>query len=147
MTEPRVGAAEGRRGEDGAAIIEFAAVGILFMTLLWGILAYGFVFVAQHAVTHAASEGALAAAGIRTTPDGSGQPTYDFTAARDVVAAQLGGGITAGYSVDIVRVACGSSRCVQVDVSLPWGDAAIVPFPFGPLPEQLSSRAVVEAWG
>jgi Flp pilus assembly protein TadG len=137
----------GRAGEDGAAIIEFAAVGILFMTLLWGILAYGFVFVAQHAITHAASEGALAAAGIRTSPDDAGQPTYDFSAARDVVEAQLGGGITAAYQVDVGRVTCGSSQCVQVDVSLPWGDEAIVPFPFGPLPDRLSSRAVVEAWG
>jgi Flp pilus assembly protein TadG len=145
VTERTEANRSGRAGEDGAAIIEFAAVGILFMTLLWGILAYGFVFVAQHAITHAASEGALAAAGVRTSAAGPG--VYDFSAARDVVEAQLGGGITAAYQVDVARVACGSSQCVQVDVRLPWGDDAIVPFPFGPLPDRLSSRAVVEAWG
>lgn len=52
-----------RRGDDrGAAAVEFALVAIPLLTLLIGIITFGFVFMAQITVTQAAREGARLAA-------------------------------------------------------------------------------------
>ncbi|MDP2181480.1 MAG: TadE/TadG family type IV pilus assembly protein, partial [Actinomycetota bacterium] len=46
------------RGEHGAAALEFAVVLPVLLTLLFGMLEFGFMFQAQLAVTHAARESA-----------------------------------------------------------------------------------------
>ena len=53
------------RGEDGAAAVEFALVSTLLVTLLLGIIAFGFALFQQQSALHAAREGArLAAVGV-----------------------------------------------------------------------------------
>lgn len=50
------------RADHGAAAVEFALVCVLLVMLLVGIVEFGRVYTAQLAVTHAAREGARAAA-------------------------------------------------------------------------------------
>lgn len=46
------------RGDDGAAAVEFALVGTLFLMLLFAIITFGLVFALNHTLSHAAAEGA-----------------------------------------------------------------------------------------
>lgn len=50
------------RGDDGAAAVEFALVVVPLMTLVLGVLAYGFMLSFRQSVSQAAAEGARAAA-------------------------------------------------------------------------------------
>lgn len=61
------GGRDQRPREDGAVAVEFAAVAMLFIAILYGIMVFGLVFALNHTMTHAASEGARAA--ITAPPD------------------------------------------------------------------------------
>ncbi len=50
------------RGEDGAALVEFALVAVLLFTLLFGIIQFGLILSFKQDVTRAAAEGARAGA-------------------------------------------------------------------------------------
>ena len=50
------------RGDDGAALLEFALVSVLFFTLVFGIINYGYMLSFQQDLTRAAAEGARAGA-------------------------------------------------------------------------------------
>jgi Flp pilus assembly protein TadG len=56
-----------RRADDGAAAVEFALVSTLLLTLLFGIVQYGYYFFQSQSATSSAREGArLAAVGYDT---------------------------------------------------------------------------------
>jgi Flp pilus assembly pilin Flp len=128
------------RDEEGAAVVEFAAIFGLFLLLVWGIITYGVIFAAKQAITHAASEGALAGANVED-PDG---------VVRDVVAAQLEWLTNFGfdpYSSDVTVGAGGCAECLEVTVSYGWRADPIVPAMLDiATPERLSSTAVVKTW-
>jgi len=50
------------RGDDGAAVLEFALISILLFTIIFGILNFGFILSFKQDVTRAAAEGARAGA-------------------------------------------------------------------------------------
>lgn len=50
-----------RRSQDGAVVIEFALVFVLFFLVMYGIVAYGMIFAVKHSLIQAANEGARAA--------------------------------------------------------------------------------------
>jgi Flp pilus assembly protein TadG len=50
------------RGDDGAALLEFALVAILLFTLIFGIISYGFLLSFKQDMTRSAAEGARAGA-------------------------------------------------------------------------------------
>ena len=50
-----------RRQQQGAVVIEFALVFVLFFMLLYGIVAYGMIFSMKHSLLQATNEGARAA--------------------------------------------------------------------------------------
>jgi Flp pilus assembly protein TadG len=55
----------GRRPDEGAAAVEFALVSVLFFTLIFGIIQYGYYFYQLNAAASAAREGArLAVVGV-----------------------------------------------------------------------------------
>lgn len=57
--------ASGRRGDRGAAAVEFALVSLLLITVLLGTIAFGFGLYKQQSALHAAREGSrLAAVGV-----------------------------------------------------------------------------------
>jgi Flp pilus assembly protein TadG len=127
--------------EDGAVIVEFAIVFVLFMTLLWGLISYGAIFAVQQSLTHAAAEGARAAVNV---PD----PATAATRAEQVAADQLNWLDAAGVTVVASVTGCdydAAIECVYVTTSYDWAGHAIVPSILDiATPDTLSSRAVVQ---
>jgi Flp pilus assembly pilin Flp len=127
---------ERRRGvdEDGAALVEFALVFVLFMMLVWGVIAFGSFWATQQAITHAAAEGARAMVGSLDAEN----------EARAVVARQFDA-IGQQPEVDITPPEpCGPANCRTVTVR--WIGEPLVPPLFG-VPEGLthpSSSATVQ---
>jgi Flp pilus assembly protein TadG len=64
MTASTNGLGRRNRPEDGAVIVEFAAIFIVFAMLLWGLISYGVIFAAQQSLTHAVAEAARATVGM-----------------------------------------------------------------------------------
>ena len=52
------------RTQDGAVVVEFALVFVLFAMLVSGIVSFGAAFAAQQSLTHAAAEGARTLVGL-----------------------------------------------------------------------------------
>ncbi len=52
-----------RRGERGAVLVEFSLVVVLFVALLYGLIAFGMALALKQSMTNAASEGARTAVG------------------------------------------------------------------------------------
>jgi Flp pilus assembly protein TadG len=130
-----------RRGEDGAVIVEFAAIFVVFAVLLWGLISYGVVFAAQQSLTHAASEAARASVGIA-------DPARAEQRALDMLAEELTW-LEDGLDVRSAQVAaCANDpdrRCLRVTVTYDWAGNPIVPSILGvATPDTLTGRAVVE---
>lgn len=98
-----------RRGESGAAIVEFALVAGLFMMLLYGFIAYGLAVSLKQRVTNAAAAGARAAVGAT-----------DPVAAATATAQDAMGGCTGTCTVTVpLPAACGGTapgQCITVTV-------------------------------
>lgn len=63
------------RNERAAVLVEFSLVFVLFIALLYGLIAFGLVLALKQSVTNAAAEGARAAVGQYTATD-AGQTAY-----------------------------------------------------------------------
>lgn len=61
--------ARARRNDDGAAAVEFALVLIPLLTILFGIISYGYMLSFRQSISQAAAEGARAAAVAPATAD------------------------------------------------------------------------------
>jgi hypothetical protein len=131
--------------ERGVAAVEFAIVSILLLTLLYGLLTYGFVFGLQHDLTHAASEGARAAlrapAGEEVErAEARARAALSFQAAEDeaVIDAELLSGADCEPDEPILQ-------CIRVTITYDYRAHPIVP----PLlnvgvPQTMRGAAVVE---
>lgn len=144
MAQPR--SPRGERGEDGAVIVEFAVVFMLFIMLVWGLITYGVIFAVQQSLTHASAEAARAASGIS-----------DQTAAEqrawDVLNDQLswlGGLASAAIDENIDIDPCGFAvspdpDCLVVVVTYDWDNHAIVPAILDvATPDTLTARALLQ---
>lgn len=128
------------RREQGAVILEFALVTVVFLLMLWGIISYGAVFALHQSMTFAASEGARAAVGAADPAAVAEQATIqrlDWLGSR---AADL--------DVDVTVAPCGYApdlECVSVVVTYPYRDAPIVPPILDiAVPQQLRAAATVQ---
>lgn len=125
--------------EQGAVLVEFSIVFVLFAVLLSGLIQYGVIFATEQSITHAASEAARVVVDI---PDSNGDgSTADEAEARitNEIEQQLDwldGAIVAGDGRGVdVTVACDGctggapscTGCVDVTVTFNWEDDAIVP--------------------
>lgn len=138
------------RHDDGAALVEFALVVVLLLTLLLGTISYGLILGLHQSVTHAASAAARAAIVVPAVP---GQDREDAIRERvnETVAEQLAWLGTKREHVlpvaEPVVIDCPGStgRCVRVVVAYPYDQHPIIPtFPFVFTPEWISSTAVLE---
>ena len=118
------------RGDEGAALVEFALISVLLLTLLFGIINFGLILSFRQDVTRAAAEGARG--GAVAVPLLSGQ-TYDqaatiaaTSAVNDAVKGIGGRFKTSGCSTTGITcgpptvAACASQpafKCVTVTVS------------------------------
>lgn len=134
--------------QDGAVVVEFAIVFVLFVTLLAGLIQYGTIFAVQQSLSHAAAEATRAAVDV-----------VDETEAQDraeaVVADQLDWlreeGITVGP--DPMAMPCeeaapatypAGTDCFVVRVAYDWANHALVPTMFAvATPQTLTARAVI----
>lgn len=151
-----------RREEHGAAAVEFALVVPLILILVFGIIAYGYMFSFRQALSQAAAEGARAAVGASTTgcsdADWNVSGCAPGTAAATAVANDLsqysnGGAILScgngNLTCTIAKAAsCASGHtCISVTVSYPYRDHSLLPTVPGfgfTLPSTLSFTSVVE---
>lgn len=125
-----------REGEAGAAIVEFAIVSLLLVTLLVGVVSYGLILGLHQSITHAASEAARSAIGP-STDDAVRQVARDRLAWLPADRLPL---------VDVpppVRGVGACTSCIEVTVSYPYRGNELIPS-FLPVPEVLTSTAVVD---
>jgi hypothetical protein len=142
-----------RRGRDerGAALVEFAISVGLLLTLLFGIISYGYVLSFKQGLTQAAAEGARAGA-VGTSADAVSAVTRSVGAFNKT--CNSGGltcqGVTAGQSPPYwppATYACGTHMCMKITLSYDWKNYPLIPkFPgLGLLlPDTLTTTRVAE---
>jgi Flp pilus assembly protein TadG len=103
----------------GAAVVEFAVVAPLLLTLLFGIIEYGYVFMVRQTAIHAARE-ACRIAVLQTTTD-------PYTEVTDRVEQTLGAtGLAAGeYTVTLTH-ASQADPTETVTISIPIANVALM---------------------
>ena len=130
-----------RHGEDGAVIVEFAAIFIVFAMLLWGLISYGVVFAAQQSLTHAAAEAARSTVGM-TDRSAAEQRAVDM------LEEELGWLADGLDRREASVAACENDaayECMTVVVTYDWAGHPIVPSILNvATPDTLSGRAVVQ---
>jgi Flp pilus assembly protein TadG len=143
-----------RRGERGAAAVEFALVVPFLLLLVFGIISYGFMLSFRQAVSQGAAEAARAAAVSPASADAD-KLAAARTALNDSldtygVSCDSGGalrrGTTSVGTCVVAIAACAndtSARCATMAVDYRYDDHPLVPdFPLVPLPEHLEYTAV-----
>ncbi len=132
------------RGHDerGAALVEFAIASVVLLTLLFGIISYGYILSFKQGLTQAAAEGARAAA------VGADAPT---AVARSVNAFNRtcnSGGLACTYSTQATDTGCtANGDCMRVQVTYDWKNHPLLPkFPgLGLLlPDSLRSTSITQ---
>ena len=132
MRTPRSSTAAPPARQDGAVVVEFAAVFVLFALLLSGLIQYGVIFAAQQSLSHAAAEATRAVVNIADVDDdGSAQDEAEARVA-EVVRDQvewLDGEMDAsdGDRVDYQVDFTGCPECIEVTISYDWAGDPLVP--------------------
>lgn len=133
-----------RRREDGAAAVEFALVAPLLILLSFGIISYGYLLSFRQGMSQGASEGARAGA-VWGAAYSTSQDTARIAAAKTQINNALGSygvSCTSGATCNVTIAACGTAKCVTVEVSYPYADDPLTPaFPLVPLPDTLTYTA------
>lgn len=113
--------------EDGAAAVEFALVALLFFTLIFGAIQFGYTFFEYISVAHAAREGA------RWAALGSDSATVSSRA------------LTAAPGLDPARatISIDNPASDSVRVRVTYVRTELVPIPDVVLPASISSAAVL----
>lgn len=137
-------------GEKGAVVVEFAAVTVLFLLMLFGIITYGLVFAVQQTMSHAANEGARAAIAGETTAEAEGlaetraRQSLGPWASDDEVAtaSSVDGCGDAGFCVVVSRP---DDDIVAVTTYYPYGTDPILPtLSFLPTPSKLTGESSIQ---
>ena len=151
------------RGEDGAALVEFALVFALFVLVLYGLIAFGMMLALKQSITHAAADGARAAVGAYPDPAIAGDTLQaaEVRAATAKVTGALGWlGSKYDPSFTTATVApcsgTGTAQCITVKISYPYsspvlgkGGPLVAPAPGLGLvmPDAIGTTAVVQVSG
>lgn len=148
-----------RRGETGAAALEFAILLPLLLLLIYGMFVYSYMFVVQEAITFAAQEAAEAAVKVDPAQDAD---DYDAAVRAEVVAtatrvlgflppaqrARVLGSDGSGVIITIGASPTGIGGVVTVNLSFLFtGLFPAIPLPglgsIPPMPATLVARGVV----
>ena len=117
-----IGASAGRPRARAAAIVEFAVVSPLLLTILFGIIEYGYIFMVRQTLTNAAREGARIAV-LQTTVS----PYGEVTTRVDDIMATTG---LSGYTVAMTHWTA-VDPTETVAVSIPMADVSLLGNFFG----------------
>ena len=109
--------------ERGGAIVEFAVVLPLLLTILFGIIEYGWVFSVRQTLQHAAREGCRLAV-LQTTVAPYGNVT-------DRVDAVMASASIGGYTTTMTHAVAGGDETETVTVSVPYHSISLVGGFFG----------------
>ena len=139
------------RGDDGAALVEFALICVLLFTLIFGIIHFGFLLSFKQDMTRAAAEGARAGAvafPADNAEDDAAEATQDAveTAGKECSTTN---GIDAdgdGMACRVTVTPCISSAgdCVSVELIYDQDEHPLLgaaPFVSKLLPDTLTSRS------
>ena len=145
----RVAASGPRRRSDerGSTLVEFSISVVLLLTLLFGIITFGYMLSFKQGMTQATAEGARAAAVVSS---GSAVPAAEVAAANSVDAfgKSCAGGDGDGLDCTFVLAACASapaSECITVQMTYDYDQYPLLPeIPLlgALLPDTLTSRSV-----
>jgi Flp pilus assembly protein TadG len=114
-----------RGRQRGQALIEMALVVVLFVTLTMGVIEFGRAWMVSNMITHAARDGARAAAVTPTANRGVGGTLSNTAAIQANVLASIGNAVpTSGFNVAVTQPTIGGIPMVQVTVT------ATVPYMF-----------------
>jgi hypothetical protein len=150
-----------RDGRDrGSVLVEFSLVIVLFVMLLYGLIAFAMALAFKHSITQAAGEGARSAVGAYPTNANPTQLQIDNAkkqAAIDTVKRDLawvGSRFDPNTDLDVkiaycdpAHTAAGDPRCITVKIDQNYKARPIVPSAPGIgvlMPERLISTAIVE---
>lgn len=128
----------GNKKRRAAAAVEMAVVTPFLLTMLFGIIEYGWVFTVRQAIVTAAREGARTA----SLPGSTDTEIYDRV---DEFLEPLGLG-AAEYNVELTRAVPGDPIEV-VEVSVPWEDVTLIGNYFGTADYTLGARASMRKEG
>lgn len=112
------------REAHGVAAVEFAIVSVLLIGLFYGLISYGFIFGAQHDLTHAASEGARAAL---DAPAGEEIAYAQQTAKNALTGQEHDRAVITATIVSPCDAATPRARCIYVKVTYDYRTYPIVP--------------------
>lgn len=114
------------KGQDGSVTVELAIVIPVLLGVLLGALSFGMIFMVNHTLSSAASEGARAAVGTTTTDEA-------IATAAAAAQGQLSGLGQFEQHADVRTPTVGAcaapvtEQCITVEVTYPWGTNAIIP--------------------
>lgn len=135
-----------RSDEGGVASLEFAVVSVLLLTIVFGIITFGFIFALDANLSHAASEGARASIQKSNTSTTDAQ-IEDF--ARDTTRQRMAFKLARDHAdVTADVAACVNDTtvdCVTVSVTFDYATYPLVPklLNIG-IPDTLTATAVVQ---
>ena len=116
-----------RHDQRGAALVEFAIASVVLLTLLFGIISYGYVLSFKQGLTQAAAEGARAGA-VGSPADAAAAVTRSVGAYNRTCNT---GGLTCRGSAPAqwppVPYTCGTHTCITVEVSYDWKNYPLLP--------------------
>jgi Flp pilus assembly protein TadG len=146
MEQNRVMRGRRGKGDEGAAIVEMAMVGIVLVLLLMGIMVFGYLMAFRQNLVQAATEGARAGAVAAT-----GRSGVDATAAAQQAVAGFGKTCgSSGLSCLVTVGACPNApaiSCVTVSLTYDYEHNPLlpdVPIVAGALPQTIQAKAVAE---
>jgi Flp pilus assembly protein TadG len=116
------GASGDRPRTRAAAIVEFAVVSPLLLTVLFGIIEYGYIFMVRQTLTNAAREGCRIAV-LQTTVS----PYTEVTSRVDGIMSTTG---LTGYTVEMTHWTA-ADPTETVTVSIPFADVSLLGNFFG----------------
>jgi Flp pilus assembly protein TadG len=132
-----------RRGESGAAMLEFALVAPIFFFILYALVVFGMALALKQSVTNAAAEGARSTVGV---VDNTATPADErVDNARDVVLQRLGwlsSSQKASLTINPTIATCsvGTGTCITVQVTYPYDANPLVPS--APIIKQIQPKTV-----
>lgn len=127
----------GRQGQRAAAVVEMAVVTPLLLTLVFGVIEFGWVFMVRQSLTNAAREGCRVAVLQNSSSDQVHARVESYMA---------GTGLT-GYSVDYTPSSPPGTVVETVRVSIPYVDVSLVGSFFGPIDFDLGSTCSMRKEG
>lgn len=137
-----------RHEERGAAVVEFAIASTVLLTLLFGIISYGYALSFKQGLTQAAAEGARAAAVAPTSqaPNAAAGAVVPALGAFNKTCASPGMSCT--YLQTAAATGCAAGvDCIRVEISYDYENYPLIPRLPGLgllLPDTLKSTSIAQ---